>query len=52
MLAEFKWNPDGPGSVIAPSFPLAPDKERWIYWLLKVYMLKPMTVYGMLSGRA
>ncbi|MGM0623366.1 MAG: NAD(P)/FAD-dependent oxidoreductase [Campylobacterota bacterium] len=52
MLAEFKWNPDGPGAVAAPSFPLDPAKERWIYWLLKVYMLKPMTQYGMLSGKA
>jgi len=52
MLAEFKWNPDGPGAVAAPSFPLDPSKERWLYWLLKVYMLKPMTMYGMLSGRA
>jgi sulfide:quinone oxidoreductase len=52
MLAEFKWNPTGPGAVAAPSFPLDPTQERWIYWLLKVYLLKPMTQYGMLSGRA
>ncbi len=52
MLAEFKWNPTGPGAVMAPSFPLDPTQERWIYWLLKVYLLKPMTMYGMLSGRA
>ncbi len=52
MLAEFKWNPAGKGAVAAPSFPLDPTQERWIYWLLKAYLLKPMTVYGMLSGRA
>ncbi|MDY0321001.1 MAG: FAD/NAD(P)-binding oxidoreductase [Arcobacteraceae bacterium] len=52
MMAEFKWNPEGPGAVPAPSFPLDPAQERWLMWLLKAYMLKPMTVYGMLSGRA
>jgi sulfide:quinone oxidoreductase len=35
-----------------PSFPLDPTKERYIWWLLKAYILKPMTQYGMLSGRA
>jgi len=54
MLAEFKWKDvaNASGAVAAPSFPLDPTQERWIYWLLKVYLLKPMTVYGMLSGRA
>jgi sulfide:quinone oxidoreductase len=52
MLAEFKYNPNGPGAVEAPSFPLDPAQERYIYWLLKYYLLKPMTVYGMLSGKA
>ncbi|RXJ97054.1 sulfide:quinone reductase [Arcobacter sp. AHV-9/2010] len=47
MLAEFNWS-----AKPAPSFPLDPTQERWIWWLLKVYMLKPMTMYGMLSGRA
>ena len=47
MLAEFNWS-----GKPAPSFPLDPTQERWIWWLLKVYALKPMTVYGMLSGRA
>ncbi len=46
MLAEFNWK------GVAPSFPLDPTKERWIWWLLKVYILRPMTMYGMLSGRA
>ena len=35
-----------------PSFPLDPTQERYIWWLLKVYLLKPMTQYGMLSGKA
>ena len=47
MLAEFNWS-----AKPTPSFPLDPTKERWIWWLLKVYLLKPMTIYGMLSGRA
>ena len=53
MLAEFNWASKKPGSgVNAASFPLDPTKERWIWWLLKVYALKPMTVHGMLTGRA
>lgn len=47
MLAEFNWT-----GKPSPSFPLDPVQERWIWWLLKVYVLKPMTQYGMLSGRA
>lgn len=47
MLAEFDWS-----KKPTPTFPLDPTKERWIWWLLKVYALKPMTIYGMLSGRA
>ena len=47
MLAEFDWS-----GKPTPSFPLDPAVERYIWWLLKVYALKPMTVYGMLSGRA
>lgn len=47
MLAEFDWS-----KKPTPSFPLDPTQERWIWWLLKVYALKPMTILGMLSGRA
>lgn len=47
MLAEF-----GYGDEPTPSFPLDPTQERWIWWMMKLHMLKPMTVYGMLSGRA
>ncbi len=47
MLAEFNWT-----KKPTPSFPLDPIQERYIWWLLKVYALKPMTMYGMLSGRA
>ncbi|MEA1917067.1 MAG: FAD/NAD(P)-binding oxidoreductase [Campylobacterota bacterium] len=47
MLAEFDWS-----KKPTPSFPLDPTKERWIWWLLKTKLLKPMTIYGMLSGRA
>lgn len=53
MLAEFNWASAKPGSgVNAASFPLDPTQERWIWWLLKVYALKPMTIHGMLSGKA
>jgi sulfide:quinone oxidoreductase len=54
MLAEFNWASKKPGSgknAALLSF-LDPTEERWIWWLLKVYALKPMTQYGMLSGRA
>jgi len=47
MLAEFNWT-----AKPTPLVPLDPTQERWIWWLLKVYALKPMTVMGMLSGRA
>ena len=47
MLAEFDWT-----KKPKPSFPLDPTQERYIWWLMKVYALKPMTQYGMLSGRA
>jgi sulfide:quinone oxidoreductase len=47
MLAEFDWTKQP-----TPSFPLDPTQERYIWWLMKVYLLKPMTQYGMLSGKA
>ena len=47
MMAEFDWDVKP-----TPSFPLDPTVERWVFWLLKVYALKPMTMYGMLSGKA
>jgi len=47
MLAEFNWT-----KKPTPMVPLDPTQERWIWWLLKVYALKPMTQYGMLAGRA
>jgi len=47
MLAEFDWT-----RKPTPSFPLDPTVERWMWWLMKIYLLKPMTVYGMLAGRA
>ncbi len=47
MLAEFDWS-----KKPTASFPLDPTKERWIWWVLKVYMLKPMYFHGMLKGRA
>jgi len=46
MMAEFDYT-----MKPTPSFPLDPTKERYIWWLLKAYILKPMTQYGMLNGR-
>lgn len=46
MFAEFDWS-----GKPAPSFPLDPTQERWTMWLLKVYLMKPMVIYGMLPGR-
>jgi sulfide:quinone oxidoreductase len=45
MLAEFNYE----GST--SSFPLDPKEQRWLWWLLKVYALKPMYFQGMLKGR-
>lgn len=47
MMAEFDWTVKP-----TPSFPLDPLVERWVFWLMKVHALKPMTMYGMLAGRA
>jgi sulfide:quinone oxidoreductase len=53
MMAEFNWASKALGSgENAASAPLDPTQERYIWWLMKVYMLKPMTIMGMLSGRA
>ena len=54
MLAEFNWASKklGSGQNAATAGFLDPTQERYIWWLLKFYLLKPMTVYGMLSGRA
>ncbi|WP_419763705.1 MAG: NAD(P)/FAD-dependent oxidoreductase [Arcobacter sp.] len=46
MLAEFDYS-----MKPTPSFPLDPTQERYIWWVLKYYILKPMTQYGMLSGK-
>lgn len=45
MLAEFDWS-----MKPTPSFPLDPTKERYLWWVLKAHILKPMTQHGMLSG--
>ena len=44
MLAEFDWTVKP-----TPLFPLDPTVERWIWWLMKVYALKPMTMQGMIG---
>ncbi len=54
MLAEFNWDSKktGDGTNAAQLKFLDPTQERYIWWLLKFYLLKPMTVYGMLAGKA
>ena len=48
MLAEFDWTVKP-----TPLFPLDPTVERWMWWLMKIYALKPMTQIGMLqTGKA
>lgn len=46
-MLEFDWS-----ATPKPSFPLDPSVPRWVYWAMKVYMLKPMTMIGMLKGYA
>ena len=54
MLAEFNWASKdlGSGKNAALLSFLDPTKERYMWYLLKVYLLKPMTQYGMLAGKA
>lgn len=54
MLAEFNWasKKTGDGTNAAQLKFLDPTQERYIWWLLKFYLLKPMTVHGMLAGKA
>jgi sulfide:quinone oxidoreductase len=59
MLAEFGYDKAQVDAkepitkaMAMPSFPLDPAQERWIWWILKVYLLPPMYWYGMLRGRA
>lgn len=45
MLAEFDYS-----GKPTPIVPLDPTQERWIWWMLKVYMLEPIYFYGMMKG--
>jgi sulfide:quinone oxidoreductase len=45
MLAEFDYS-----GKPTPIVPLDPKQERWIWWMLKVYMLEPIYFYGMMKG--
>ena len=48
MLAEFDYNLQP-----TPTIPgLAVEEERWMWWIMKVYILEPMYFYGMLRGLA
>ena len=44
ILAEFNYN------GLAPSFPLAPEKPRKLWWLADLYMFKTMYWHLMLRG--
>lgn len=50
LLAEF-----GYGGKLLPTIPeavLDPAKERWIWWVMKCYILEPLYYHGMLRGIA
>jgi len=44
ILAEFNYK------GAAPSFPLAVEEPRWIWWAFDLYMLKPMYWHLMMRG--
>lgn len=46
ILAEFGYN-----GKLMPTFPIDPRKERWIYWILKRYLLPKIYWWGMLKGK-
>lgn len=52
MMAEFGYKGADGSDTLLPSAPLDPTQERWMWWLLKVYGLKPMYFSGMLRGKA
>ncbi|MFP4333172.1 MAG: NAD(P)/FAD-dependent oxidoreductase [Campylobacterales bacterium] len=46
LLAEFGYN-----GKLLPTIPfLEPAKQRYIWWLMKVYVLEPLYYHGMLRG--
>lgn len=48
LLAEFGYD-----NVLLPSLPLLePAQERWMWWVMKRYILHPLYYYGMLKGIA
>ncbi len=48
MLAEFDYD-----LKPVPTIPgIDPAQERWMWWIMKVYILEPMYFYGMLRGLA
>lgn len=47
MMAEFNYKKE-----MSPKLPfLDPAQERWLWWFVKVYMLKPMYFHLMLTSR-
>ena len=50
LLAEFGY--DGKLLPTIPESILYPAKERYIWWLMKVYVLEPLYYHGMLRGIA
>lgn len=44
IMAEFNYKGE------APSFPLAVQEPRWMWWAFDLYMLKPMYWYLMMRG--
>lgn len=46
VLAEFGYD-----SKLMPTFPIESVRERWIYWVLKRWLLPVIYWHGMLKGR-
>ena len=47
MYAEYNLNME-----LSPTLPLNATQERWIWWLMKIYILKPLTMLKMMKGYA
>lgn len=46
MLMEYNWTKNS-----TPTFPLNSAIDRYIWWLVTVYLLKPLNQYGLLNGK-
>ena len=47
MLLEYDWKMEP-----IQSLPLKPTQERWIWWMMQIYVLKPLRIHKMMKGYA